>query len=112
MSYSILTIPPFDRQLKRLSEKYPSLKDDFTTLLKSLEVDPKQGTSLGKKCYKIRMAIKSKRVGKSGGARVIANVIVTKETVYLLAIYDKSEKETISDEELKALLGLIPDDEE
>lgn len=33
MSYEILSIPPFDKQLKRLARKYPSLKEDFAALL-------------------------------------------------------------------------------
>jgi len=37
MSYRVLPIPPFDRQLKRLSKKYPSLKEEFFKLIESLE---------------------------------------------------------------------------
>ena len=40
MSYDILSIPPFDKQLKRLARKYPSLKDDFSALLNSLQTEP------------------------------------------------------------------------
>jgi len=34
MSYNVLTTPPFDKQLKRLAKKYPSLKDEFAELNK------------------------------------------------------------------------------
>ena len=51
------------------------------------------------------MAIKSKNKGKSGGARVITLVKVTESTVMMLEIYDKSEKEDISDQESGRLLG-------
>jgi mRNA-degrading endonuclease RelE of RelBE toxin-antitoxin system len=37
MNYNILTIPPFDRQLKKLCKKYPSLKKEFLELIESLE---------------------------------------------------------------------------
>jgi mRNA-degrading endonuclease RelE of RelBE toxin-antitoxin system len=107
MSYSVLSIPPFDRQLKRLAKKYPSLTRDYLNLLESIEQNPKQGTELGKGCYKIRMAISSKTKGKSGGARVITHLVVEGRTVYLLAIYDKSEKETISDAHLKDMLKFV-----
>lgn len=70
MSYNILSIPPFDKQLKRLAKKYPSIKVEFAELLESLEQQPEQGTKLGKNCFKIRFAIASKGKGKSGGARV------------------------------------------
>jgi mRNA-degrading endonuclease RelE of RelBE toxin-antitoxin system len=109
MSYNILPIPPFDRQLKKLSKKYPSLKEEFLELIESLELNPEQGTNLGNNCYKIRIAIASKGKGKSGGARIITNFIVAEETVYLLSIYDKSEKENLTDKELDELLKFVPD---
>lgn len=40
---------------------------------------------------------------------MITHVRVVSTRVYLLSIYDKSEKETLSDKELKALLALIPE---
>jgi mRNA-degrading endonuclease RelE of RelBE toxin-antitoxin system len=108
MSYNIFSIPPFDKQLKWLSKKYPSLKKEYEELLESLENSPKQGKPLGNNCYKIRLAIASKRKGKSGGARIITCVQITKSEVYLLSIYDKSEKDAISDKELFSLLRFIP----
>lgn len=59
---------------------------------------------------KIRMAVKSKGKGKSGGMRVITfNVIIdrTDTEITLLSMYDKSEKESISDKEIKVLLESI-----
>ena len=70
-----------------------------------MENNPFEGTSIGRGCYKVRMAIKSKNKGKSGGARVITLVKVTESTVMMLEIYDKSEKEDISDQESGRLLG-------
>jgi mRNA-degrading endonuclease RelE of RelBE toxin-antitoxin system len=110
MSYNVFTIPPFDRQLKRLFKKFPSLKQDFNDFLDDLEKNPIQGNDLGRNCFKVRFKISSKNKGKSGGARVITNVLVTKETVYLLTIYDKSDQETLSNKELDELLKYVPDD--
>lgn len=107
MSYKIKTIPYFDRQAKRLTRKFRSFKTELSELFDSLEVDPTQGTALGNDCYKIRVAIKSKGKGKSGGARAVTHVIAVKEDVYLLTIFDKSEKENISDKELQELLKMI-----
>ena len=104
MSYNIFTIPPFDKQLKRLAKKYPSLKTEFAELIESLEKKPEQGTALGNNCYKIRVAIASKGKGKSGGARVITNIVISGKAVYLLSIYDKSEKQNLTDKELEELL--------
>jgi mRNA-degrading endonuclease RelE of RelBE toxin-antitoxin system len=107
MSYSVFTIPPFDKQLKRLARKYPSLKEEYANLIESLEYKPEQGTAMAGNCYKIRVSVKSKSKGKSGGARVIAHVHVVKNVVYLLAIYDKSEQKDITDKEIKYLLSFI-----
>ena len=107
MSYKIDAILNFQKEAKRLMKKYPSLKNELYELGEMLSENPKTGESIGNSCYKIRLAIASKSKGKSGGARVISYVYVTKTIVYLLSIYDKSEKENISESELKKLLGAI-----
>ena len=104
MSYSVKTIPQFDKSIKKLAKKYPSLKNEFIRLVKNLEQNPKQGIPLGNHCYKIRIAIKSKGKGKSGGARVLTHIVIHDNIVYLLTIYDKSDKESLTDKELKELL--------
>ena len=91
----------------RSSPKYASLKSELLTLVQELKENPDQGTAIGKSCYKIRLAIKSK--GKSGGARVITNFVVANDAVYLLSIYDKSDKENLSDKELDELLQFVPE---
>ena len=100
----------FERQAKKLLKKYPSLKEEFVELRNSLAQNPKQGVHIGLNCYKIRIAIASKGKGKSGGARVITHVYVEGTTVYLLTIFDKSEQETLSKQELKELLKEIKDE--
>lgn len=107
MNFKVKTIPYFDRQIKKLAKKFPSLKQEYGSLLDSLEKNPMQGTPLGNNCFKIRMAIASKGKGKSGGARIITCVVVHYTAVYLLDIYDKSEQDSISDKELKALVKEI-----
>jgi hypothetical protein len=59
---------------------------------------------LGNGIYKIRLSIASKGRGKSGGARVMTFVKVINATVLIFSIYDKSDKDNISDEEIDALL--------
>lgn len=108
MSYKIKTIPKFDKEIKRLAKKHPSLKNDFLELIQELKKDPKKGTSIGNNCYKIRLVITSKGKGKSGGARVITCLQIIDEVVFLLCIYDKAEKENIPNKELTELLKFIP----
>jgi mRNA-degrading endonuclease RelE of RelBE toxin-antitoxin system len=100
MSFEIIVTPPFEKELKQLSKKYPSLKKDIAALGAELLNNPKLGVPLGNDCYKIRMAITSKGRGKSGGARVITHVKITATSIFLLSIYDKAETSTITDEEL------------
>ncbi len=111
MNFEVSTIPNFDRQVKKLAKKFPSLKTDIFHLAESLRQNPEQGIGLGNNCYKVRMAISSKGKGKSGGARLITHLRITATTIYLLSIYDKSEKESISDKEIIELLEQLPKDD-
>jgi len=107
MNYNVLTIPPFDKNLKKLVKKYPSLKAEIARLITELKTEPDKGITLGNDCYKIRLAIASKGKGKSGGARVITYFAITDTAVFLLSIYDKSQQSDIQDKELLRLLDLI-----
>lgn len=100
----------FRKQAKRLAKKYRSLADDLEAFVSELSQNPNIGTDLGNGVRKIRMAVKSKGKGKSGGMRVITlNVIIdrTDTEITLLSMYDKSGKESISDKEIKMLLESI-----
>ena len=108
MSYKVKTTDVFEKQAKKLIKKYVSLKAELLHLVQELKEKPEQGTAISKSCFKIRIAIASKGKGKSGGARIIANIVITNATVYLLSIYDKSEKENLTDKELEELLKAIP----
>jgi hypothetical protein len=108
MSYNVKTIAVFEKQAKRLIKKYASLKDELLNFVAELKDNPAQGDYIGNNCYKIRIAIQSKGKGKSGGARIITHVQIAENDVYLLSIYDKSEKSTISDKELQELLDRLP----
>ena len=107
MSFNILRTDVFTKHLKQLAKKYPSIKNDFSSFLISLENDPLQGISLGKNCYKVRLKITSKNIGKSGGGRIITYVRVEQKRIILLDVYDKADRTTISDKELSILLKHI-----
>lgn len=101
MSYNVKTIDVFERQAKKLIKKYISIKQELIE-------NPTLGTPISNDCYKVRLSIKSKGKGKSGGARIITNFVIADYTVYLLSICDKSEKENLTDKELSELLKYIP----
>ncbi len=104
MSFSVIPSDKFKREARRLVKKYPSLKNELATLGEMLSVEPKTGTPLGNNTFKIRLAIKSKGKGKSGGARVITYLVSNNSEIYLLTIYDKAEFDSIDD---KILQGII-----
>lgn len=104
MNYSVFVSKKFKSKAKPLLKKYSSLKEEIEELIYLLEEEPDTGILLGDNCYKIRLAIKSKGKGKSGGARIITYVQIIEKEVYLLTIYDKSEKESISKKEINLLL--------
>jgi mRNA-degrading endonuclease RelE of RelBE toxin-antitoxin system len=88
----------------RGGEKFPSLKKEFAGLIDDIVKDPVTGTPIGNNCYNVRLAISSKGKGKSGGARVITYLYIQTETVYLLTLYDKSEKADLKTNELKEMI--------
>ena len=81
MSFAVDTTKGFERGAKRLFKRYASLPEDIAALISDLEDEPHLGAPIGRGCYKVRMAIRSKGKGKSGGARVITYVVAVRETV-------------------------------
>ena len=106
MNYEIVTTEDFDKNVKPLAKKYLSFLDDLEKFKKKLLANPEMGSTLGGNARKVRMTIASKGKGKRGGARVITcNVLINKinTDIYLLAIYDKGEQESISIKEIEIL---------
>jgi len=97
----------YTHEFKRLSRKYSSLTDDVKALISELSDNPSAGKSLGGNIFKVRLAIKSKGKGKSAGARVITYLFLSEAKLYLLLIYDKSEKATVTSKEVRALIDSI-----
>jgi mRNA-degrading endonuclease RelE of RelBE toxin-antitoxin system len=112
MKYKVITTRNFEKEAKRLIKKFPSLKKELLELNSQLLLNPEGGIPIGKHAFKIRLAVKSKGKGKSGGMRVITYIeldffIENSSNIYLLSIYDKSETATISNDELKRLIESI-----
>ena len=88
-----------------MNKRYKSFKFDLKELMNELSSSPSLGADLGGGLRKVRMAIKSKGTGKSGGARIITVVLADiKDGLGLLYIYDKSERSTVKGKELTDLL--------
>ena len=108
MNIKIESTGIFKKELKRLVKRYRSLPNDLKNLKFDLLENPYLGTDLGNGIHKIRLAIKSKGKGKSGGARVITHqtiiICLSEHIITLLTIYDKSDKDNITEKEIITLL--------
>lgn len=76
-------------------------------LVKELGEKPDLGTTLGGNVFKIRMQVKSKGKGKSGGVRIITYYVAEDGKLYLLSIYDKSEQASITFRQIRLLVETI-----
>jgi len=102
----------FLRALKRLRKKYPHIRNDVQPLIDQLqngETPGDQVQHVSFPIYKARIRNSDAQRGKSGGYRVIY-YIRTLETVLLLLIYSKSEREDVSADDLKALVDKAESD--
>lgn len=105
------TTPTFDKAYKHLLKKYASLPADLLRLRDELIENLEMGVSLGGGFRKIRLAIKSKGRGKSGGIRVISLHLLadpTNKQIIFSMIYDKAEYQSVTDEQIKdSIKGII-----
>lgn len=100
--------PEFLKSAKILSKRYRSFGDDLKELCDEIVRNPNVGDDLGNGIKKLRMAIKSKGKGKSGGARVITlDVVISDalERITFLYVYDKSDMANISNNKIKQIIS-------
>ena len=107
MKNKVVIQASFARPAKLLAKRYRSFTSDLLLLIEMLEENALLGTSIGGNTRKIRMEIKSKGKGKSGGARVISYAYLKGSSVHLLTVYDKSDRDTISDDEIHDMVREI-----
>ena len=100
----------FERKVKRLIKKFPTLTNTMLILEEELINNPYQGDKLSNNIYKVRVSDKSKGKGKSGGFRVITYLLKHTENaieIFLLTIYDKSESDSISSFEIRGMVSEV-----
>lgn len=93
----------FLKEAKKLSKKFKLLKSDLQSAVKEIEEKQDLGVALGYNLYKKRVQNSSIPTGKSGGFRLIIYKQM-EEKIVLISIYSKIHQDTLSDEELKAIL--------
>lgn len=100
MEIKISYSPIFIKKAKQLKKKHISLINDLSQLEFILIENPKTGVDLGNGIFKIRLAIRSKGKGKSGGYRVIT-YLQTENEITMIYIYDKSEETSINKKDIQ-----------
>ena len=106
MTYEVIAVETFQKDVKHLYKKYKSIKQDLLELVEKLEKDYSIGTDLGGNLYKIR--VRNRDVGgKRGGYRVIYYTRLPNNKIYLLTIYAKTQKETIDISALKPIIDAL-----
>lgn len=105
--FQVLATSRFQKELRKLTRKYPAFHTDILNAISLLSVAPEQGDHLGNGVYKMRIPISGKPAGKSYGARVIHAVISIKSRVHLLSVYDKSDKKDLLHSELKGIFRVV-----
>jgi mRNA-degrading endonuclease RelE of RelBE toxin-antitoxin system len=107
MPLTFVPTPKYKKSFKKLYKKYPSLPIDYKKLEDEYLLNPKLGVDLGDGYRKIRLAVQSKNKGKRGGLRIITYEMYLKEqndTIVLIDIYDKSDKESMKESEYQSIL--------
>lgn len=106
MNYFVDSTSRFERDLRKLTKKYPKTIDAVEHLIDELENGNLLGEDLqgldipNNKVFKVRLENADSKRGKRGGFRVIYYVVTSEKVVHLLTMYSKSDKENISDEEI------------
>jgi len=103
MNFKIETIPRFEKDVKKLKKKFPKIKNDLVSLIKSLSSNPELGINLGENIFKVRVPNSSIPTGKSGGFRVIT-YYKEDAILYLVTMYSKTEYNDILTNKLRQIV--------
>lgn len=100
MKYRFIFTAQFDRDLKSLRKHNTGLRGDFESFIETFDAESHPiipGTSGARKAR-----VPAKGRGKRGGYRMIY-YLVKGNTIWLLTMYDKVQKENLSPAEEKAI---------
>ncbi|MGM3308177.1 type II toxin-antitoxin system RelE/ParE family toxin [Anabaena sp. WFMT] len=99
--------PRFQRNLRKLAKKYPSIRNDIQPVIKQLQQGEILGDCIPKinyEVFKLRVRNSDVQKGKSGGYRLIYYV-KTATAIILLTIYAKSEQIDIAADDIQGIIS-------
>lgn len=111
MRYEVIPTPKFEKDLKRLGKKNRNIGEDLIPVLEELENGDFQNKTILMQvkdndniAIKIRVADISRHGGKSGAYRLICYAEKENGQIYLLTMYAKNERDSISNKEILELI--------
>ena len=102
----VLTADEFKAQIRILKKRYRQIRSDIQPLILQLKNGENPGDQIsgtGYIAYKVRTKNSDIRKGKSGGYRVIYQVL-TATIVVLLYIYAKSDQDDVAAADIRAII--------
>ena len=109
MNYNVILHQNFEKEYKQLAKKFNSLQSDVQKIIDNLDKELVLADDLGNGFKKIRLNIKSKGKGSSGGGRIITFetlIEINQRKILFCSIYNKTDFESINIEQLKKNLNL------
>ncbi len=94
----------FNKSVKHLKKRFKNIENDCNNFINSIEYENNLGVHLGQGVYKARIANSNKNSGKSGGYRLISYLKLIESELFLLYVYDKSDLENLSENEIDSLV--------
>ncbi len=104
MHYQFVFTDWFNRNLKTIGKHNPALRQEIEAFLVAFEAEAHPVIPNAAGARKARMRAKGR--GKRGGYRVIYYLALA-DTVWLITIYDKVQKENLTSDETKQIAELV-----
>ena len=106
--FDITKTPFFEKRVRELKKRFRNIEEDLDGWSESLNDIKELGVQLKSNVYKVRIANSDKNRGKSSGYRLITYLKFCNNELVFIYIYDKSDIENISENELdKAIMNII-----
>ncbi|MCY4538307.1 MAG: hypothetical protein OXE52_08780 [Chloroflexi bacterium] len=108
-SRTVHTAPEFEKEVRKLKRRFPDIAAQVRKLVFRLSNGELPGDRVSRlfiQSYKVRLPNPSTRRGKSGGFRVYYAVYQS-DTVYLITIYSKTDKDDVSHYEIQQRIKRI-----
>jgi mRNA-degrading endonuclease RelE of RelBE toxin-antitoxin system len=102
----VLVVDEFKQRLRDLRKRYRQIQSDIQPLIEQLrngEFPGNQISGIGYTVYKVRAKNSDIRKGKSGGYRVIYQIL-SPSIMLLLYIYPKSDQSDVEAEDIRTII--------